>query len=269
MSQSTRPIRVRAVLWDVFGTLFAARAATPIELDRPGGAGAMRAAFVAAGLPWPDETTALCRLREFQTIVRRRRAAGWRSGTPFPEPDIRLAWRTVLRQATNNATPPRLKQIERAADTWERLTNPVRPMAGAHSTLRALTRAGVVVGIASNAQFDTPARLAALFRDAAPWATDLCVWSWQIGVAKPSPVFFQTIVRRLAARGWRPADALIIGNSLTHDIVPATRAGLRTAWFRDPDVLHGANLEDEHLGRMADLTLTRLDVLPHLLGLTP
>ncbi len=263
MSPSSRPIRVRAVLWDVFGTLVAARAAEPIELDRSNGVEAMRAAVVAAGLPEPDEAAANDLLRRLQDQIRDARAEGRRRGEAFPEPDVRAAWRKVLEAAS--ATPPNDAQVECAADTWERLTNPVCPMPGAHDALRRLAQAGFALGIASNAQFDTPARLAALFADAAPWDEDLCVWSWQIGVAKPSPAFYDAVVRRLAARGWTPADALVVGNSPRNDIASAARAGLRTVWFRDPDA-PTPDPATERIGRAADRVIASLSQLFHIIG---
>lgn len=262
MNPTGRPIRVRAVLWDVFGTLVAARAAEPVELDRPNGVDAMRAAVAAAGLPEPDEATAKRLLQRWQHEIRHARAESRRRGEPFPEPDVRAAWQTILQAA--GAAPPSPVQDACAADTWERLTNPVGPMPGAHDVLRRLTQAGFALGIASNAQFDTPARIAALFTDAARWDEDLCVWSWQIGVAKPSPTFYDVVRRRLAARGWTPAEALMVGNSPRNDIAPAARAGLRTVWFRDPDA-PAPDPDTERVGRTAEHVLTNLVGLSQLL----
>ncbi len=265
MSPRIQPARLRAVLWDVFGTLVVSRAAEPIERDRPNGCSAIKAAVVAAGLPVPDQPTAERLLRRLQNAVRLSRAALRRRGEPCPEPDVRTAWRSVLRKSAPHRPPPTLAQAECAAETWERLTNPVGPMPGAHKVLRELTRAGIVLGIASNAQFDTPDRLAALFGDAARWEDDLCVWSWRIGAAKPSPTFYENVLRRIAARGWHPRDVLMVGNHPLNDIVPAQRAGLRTAWLRDPDSpsAHDANVE--RLGRTADYVLHSLEELLRVL----
>jgi putative hydrolase of the HAD superfamily len=72
------------------------------------------------------------------------------------------------------------------------------------------------------------------------------------GVSKPDPRIFERAVSQLAVRA---AEALAVGDSFDRDIVPARRAGLRTAWLQ-PDADRAApdpSLVDFRLTRLADL----------------
>ena len=53
--------------------------------------------------------------------------------------------------------------------------------------------------------------------------------SEQLGAYKPSPAFFQACFR--AIPDFDPAEALMVGDSLTSDIRGGSNAGLRTVWF--------------------------------------
>ena len=50
-----------------------------------------------------------------------------------------------------------------------------------------------------------------------------------VGVNKPDPGFFRHVAREIP--DFDPAEALIIGDSLTSDILGGINAGIRTCWF--------------------------------------
>lgn len=52
--------------------------------------------------------------------------------------------------------------------------------------------------------------------------------SRELGAAKPSPDFFQAILRKL---NLEPVSCVMVGNDYEKDIVPAKAAGMRTAWL--------------------------------------
>lgn len=54
--------------------------------------------------------------------------------------------------------------------------------------------------------------------------------SAELGVAKPNPEFFATILRKL---DFRNAIYFSIGNLYEKDIVPAKQAGLKSIWFNE------------------------------------
>ncbi len=61
---------------------------------------------------------------------------------------------------------------------------------------------------------------------------DLCVWSYEVGEAKPSPELFRRLSERLeASRKLSPRECLYVGNDMLNDISAAAAAGYRTALF--------------------------------------
>ena len=67
------------------------------------------------------------------------------------------------------------------------------------------------------------------------WRT--LVFSSDTRSMKPSPALFE---RALAELGLAPAEVLFVGDSLTHDIVPAKSVGMSTAWVGPAAQLHPA-----------------------------
>ncbi len=170
--------------------------------------------------------------------IRRRHAMARRRGLVWPEVRIEVAWRDALAALRNGgASLPRVSRaaLRALAVRYECAVNPVWPMPGLGATLAALRRRGIRLGIVSNAQFYTPLTLAAFPETG--WARGLfdpalCVWSCQLGEAKPAPRLLALALRRLARR-YRiaPAQTLVIGNDLRNDLLPAARLGCRTALF--------------------------------------
>lgn len=62
----------------------------------------------------------------------------------------------------------------------------------------------------------------------APYFDDVFI-SEELGYAKPDPRFFERVAA--AIPHFDPAEALVIGDSLTSDIAGGIRAGLDTCWF--------------------------------------
>lgn len=78
------------------------------------------------------------------------------------------------------------------------------------------------------------------------------------GVRKPNPDIFRLAVNRL---GVLPADAVMIGDSLSKDILPAMEVGCKTIW------LEGEQWEDESVSATCspDFTITTLRGISKLL----
>jgi FMN phosphatase YigB (HAD superfamily) len=115
----------------------------------------------------------------------------------------------------------------------------ITAMPGASELLAFLRERNVPCGIASNAQFYTPQEMesAGLSLDGFP--TDLRVWSWEIGFAKPSPYFFQIMAARAARYGISRPGVLMIGDREDNDMTPARAAGFQTWPVRGPESLTG------------------------------
>lgn len=63
-----------------------------------------------------------------------------------------------------------------------------------------------------------------------------------IGSYKPDPANFAYLIEREATAGYSPDEILHVGQSLYHDHVPASAAGLATCWIQRPSAAgtHGA-----------------------------
>jgi FMN phosphatase YigB (HAD superfamily) len=213
---------IRAVICDVYGTLLEVGPPPPDAEDR--WVRLWRESVEASNPP---------RLDELDTAVRRlvpaHHAAGRARGLVQPEID----WPALAAQAF--PALHRLPPARRASFFFEhaRLTRSTRLAAGAADCLRSWQRAGLVLGIASNAQactrLELAADLAAAGLDPSVFAEDACFFSYEHGVAKPDPRVFHTLSDRLARHGISPAETLMVGDRLDTDVEPAATAGW-SAW---------------------------------------
>jgi HAD superfamily hydrolase (TIGR01662 family) len=94
----------------------------------------------------------------------------------------------------------------------------------ARPCLAALREQGLRIGLAGN----QPARAEAALR-ALDLPVDVVATSAGWGVEKPSPAFFERVVREA---GHPAAEVLYVGDRLDNDIRPAQAAGLPTALIR-------------------------------------
>ena len=131
------------------------------------------------------------------------------------------------------------------------------PVAGARELLDAL-RGRYTLAAASNGPYEQQ-----LHRLALAGMKDCFAYffiSQRIGASKPSPVFFDAAFREVnEGRGTpvSPADAAIIGDSLTSDMAGGRGYGLKTVYYRRP----GAAPADGSV----DVTVEDLRDIPALL----
>ena len=232
----TPRIRHRAVIFDIYGTLLIAPPCG-VKPD-PAADPALRRILAEFGHEPPQSPST-----ELHAAVIRHHAA---AGVPFPEIDLRLLWREVLSLEEGTNTNPLVAAIEAA---W----HPTRPMPGAEKIVRQLSRAGVSLGILSNAQSNT---LSLLGNSSDLFAPELTILSYQHGIAKPAPGLFEILTDRLAGRGITPEETLFIGNDPLQDIHPAAAHGFKTALFTGhPDSLRaGTCVPDFEIRHWSELT---------------
>ena len=84
--------------------------------------------------------------------------------------------------------------------------------------------------------------------------------SGTIGVKKPDERFFRTI---LDHAGFPPSEAIMIGDRLDNDVIPAKRLGIRTIWFRQGRY---AALEPRVPDELPDETISDWEGLPSAIG---
>jgi FMN phosphatase YigB (HAD superfamily) len=203
--------RIRAVIFDIYGTLLTA-AAGGVKPD-PYADPALREILRENGFNPPASPST-----ELHAAVLRHHDA---SGVAFPEVDLRKLWREILNPDENADMTALVAALEEA---W----HPASPIPGAVQAVRRLSRSGLSLGLLSNAQCNT---LHALEDVADLFAPELTILSYQHGIAKPSPELFVMLTERLAGRSITPAETLFIGNDPLHDIAPAAACGFMTALF--------------------------------------
>ncbi|MDR1929147.1 MAG: HAD family hydrolase [Treponema sp.] len=218
-------LSIKALIFDLYGTLFVSAAgdiaAAGDNPECPSGSGAAAAAGRDRGAL--EEMEAF-----FRGAVKERHG---KSGKKYPEVRVEEIW-----AGYGGPVPPGWEAAdgEETALRYELAVNPVYPMPGALETIAALKKAGLTLGIISNAQFFSPLLFDAFF-GASPgelgFDRELLIYSFEMDEAKPAPGLFERAAARLAALGIGPAETLYTGNDMLKDAAPAKNAGFRTALF--------------------------------------
>jgi putative hydrolase of the HAD superfamily len=241
---------LKAVLFDLYGTLFVSAAgdiSVGGDTELPGMDGA---------------DGALRSMGEFfREAVRRRHG---QSDKEYPEVRVEEIWKEYT-----GPFPPAWENGEGPPDPgetalrYELAVNPVYPMPFALEAIRALRNGKILLGIISNAQFFSPLLFDALL-GASPgelgFNPELVIFSFEEGEAKPSPALFEKAAARLAAGGIGPRETLYVGNDMLKDIVPAEKAGFRTALFAG-DLRSLRLRETECAGHRPDYVFRDLQIL--------
>ncbi len=232
-----RPLEgIRAVLFDVYGTLFVSGSGDIGAADAADRARAFVDALAAVGLEFHDDGSAgverlhQCILSEHERLRR--------EGVPFPEVDVVEIWQQALNSLKTEGTiSGSLEETDwpRLAVEYEMRTNPVWPMPDCAETLQRLQEAGFLLGLVSNAQFFTPLLFPALlgksraelgFDDRLQW------FSYQHRRAKPGTELYELARETLQRQfGVAAEQTLYVGNDKRNDVAPAARVGFRTALF--------------------------------------
>ena len=246
---------VRAVLFDVYGTLLVSRAGDIAtaghRMPDPGG---QTDPISRLGLDIAPEQLRANIQAHIRAVHHARRA----EGVDVPEVEIDRIWMDILPTANRG-------RARQAALTYELAVNPVWPMPHARQVLDVCRRCGLVVGIVSNAQFYTPLvleRLMGASLDALGFAPALRFYSYQLGRAKPSPALFDAARAALARMAIDPAATLYVGNDMGNDVWAAHRAGLQTALFAGDARSLRLRVDDPRCADLEpDLVLTDLSQL--------
>ena len=230
--------RIKAVLFDLYGTLFISAAG-----EISAGA-AIDSGNAAPGAILCDE------MKEyFRIAVNRYHEKTKAAGIAWPEVKAEEIWADYSGKIPDTWELPQrmgrfLEKIGKKAGKhcigrelalrFELAVNPVFPMPYAEEMLRTLVQNRLKLGIISNAQFFTPLLFDAFF--GAPPAElgfdpELLIYSFEEGEAKPSPRLFAKAGDILARNNIKPEEILYIGNDMRNDIVPAAEAGFATALF--------------------------------------
>jgi putative hydrolase of the HAD superfamily len=262
---------IRAVIFDVYGTLFVSGSGdvgTAVEVGR---AEALTEALAAAGFPRPSDGCGVRGAELLHRAIQAHHEIERAGGIEQPEVEIRAIWRTVWGElAGPGGLPdsPGDEQVETLAVEYECRVNPCWPMPGAGEVLKTLSGRGFALGIVSNAQFYTPLMFRALLGaepGALGCAAHRCVWSYRIGAAKPSPELFASLSAGLEEDGLAAGECLYVGNDMLNDVYAASRAGLKTALFAGDRRSLRLREADPRCSMEPDVVVTQLKDLEEVL----
>jgi putative hydrolase of the HAD superfamily len=218
---------IRAVLFDIYGTLFTSAAGDINSKD-----GYSRGDLDAFALEYAPGCTGEKLAEYFREEVLRVHARLY-SKTPYPEVKVEEIWGSLLKGPLARYVPGDMDGEEFAL-RYELAVNPVAPKSGALELFEGLKNRGLVLGLISNAQFFTPLLFDAFFGkspEALGFDPRLLVYSFEEGEAKPSPFLFKKAADHLHSQGLSPDTVLFVGNDMLNDIHAAASAGFKTALF--------------------------------------
>lgn len=247
--------KIKCVLFDIYGTLFISGSGD-ISLADKKSPGIEKINELLTRFAVRKEPQVL--LNEFYRAIKSRHQELRLLGVDFPEVNIDRIWMKIL--STNDNSIARQFAVE-----FELIVNPVYPMPNLAKMLSACRHQGMLMGIISNAQFYTPYLfewfLNSKVKDLGI-APELVFYSYQIEVAKPSPLLFELAAEKLQARGVAPSSVLYLGNDMLNDIYPAKAIGFQTALFAGDKRSLRLRTEDSRCKNLtADLVITDLEQL--------
>ena len=259
---------IRAVLFDVYGTLFISASGDVGTTDVDSRPQAFEEAFQAVGVDLagrcPDG------VRRLSSTISTHQKHQQERGIKHPEVDIRDVWGDVIQQLASEQLPGD-GDLDRETTTqlaleYEVRTNPVWPMPNALETLRAIHSASLTLGIVSNAQVFTKLLFTALLSNSLEelgFDSSLCEWSYEHRQAKPGTFLYERVARKLTDRGVSARNVLFVGNDILKDVWPASQVGFRTALFAGDARSYRPREDDERVRNVQpDLVLTDLAQLP-------
>ncbi|MCA9074905.1 MAG: HAD family hydrolase [Planctomycetaceae bacterium] len=261
---------IRAVLFDVYGTLVISGSGDVGTTDLDSRPQAFPEALSAVGVPFNGAGEEGVRL--LTEVIAEHHRQSKSEGVEFPEVDIREVWSDVLLAMVErdwvlaDAVSGHSIDVSSLALEYEVRTNPTWPMPGAEACLDRLRQAGLLLGIVSNAQCFTPLLFdTQLGRSLDEFGFDesSCVWSFEHKQAKPGTFLYERAKEAVAEQGIAAREVLFVGNDMLKDVWPASRVGFRTALFAGDASSYRPREDDARVANVTpDLVLTELAQLP-------
>lgn len=244
---------IKAVLFDVYGTLFISKAGDISTAEK-------EAVNNIIGIErllkkYCIDRDASLFYQEFIDGIEGEIEQRKEGGVDYPEVVIEKIWKNIVPFDDDDL-------IKGFAVEYEMVVNPVYPMPHAQELLSSLRKKNVLMGIISNAQFYTPYLFPALlggsladlgFRD------DLTFFSYVFEYGKPSLFLYKKAAECLDTLGIQRKNVLFVGNDMLKDIYPASTVGFQTALFAgDGRSLRLREDDDRCKNLAADLIITDL-----------
>lgn len=261
---------VKAVLFDIYGTLFVSGSGDVGTASATNTAEALTQALVVSGFEGDLELAGRIgkdmlksEIIEWHTVARE-------TGTDFPEVEISKVWKKIIDSMQSTETlkssQTDFDQIRRLAVEYECRVNPVFPMPESLETIEQLKNKGLALGIVSNAQFYTPLLFNAFFEKDIPscgFTPECCIWSYKELKAKPSATLFPKVEKFLQLQhNISLKETVYVGNDMLNDIFCAKQAGCQTVLFAgDQRSLRLRETDERCIGLEPDAVITSLTEL--------
>jgi putative hydrolase of the HAD superfamily len=230
---------VKAVLFDVYGTLFVSGSGDVGTAAAADTAEALTQSLVVAGFSGDLDQAGHVGKDLLKAEILEWHKAGHAAGIDCPEVEITKVWKRIvdrLRNTETLTTPEvELDTIRRLALEYECRVNPVFPMPGCRETISRISERQLTLGIVSNAQFYTPRLFPAFFNETTEelgFDPDCCIWSFKELKAKPSAALFPKVAKFLREKhNVGLGETVYVGNDMLNDIYCARQAGCKTVLF--------------------------------------
>ena len=244
---------VRAVLWDVYGTLSGVsvgdlQRTLEYEDQLAQAAGAVIEEFgLAPSLKqlYPERPEPIALRDRYLQLITESHERSRAAGIEYPEVLIEQIWQWILEDCLqvgyeSGYNEALLDTAYRAAYFYDASIQNNYLYPGIADCLARLSDADRVQGIISNAQFYTPIQLRRLLREALHrddveledfFEESLVFFSYELGYSKPNPGAFRKAIDILSQRGIKPKEIVYIGNDMLNDVWAAAQAGWRTILF--------------------------------------
>ncbi len=256
---------IRAVLFDVYGTLFIS-ASGDIGADS-GDHRRQALADTCKQLGVESVESSDHAVSQFVNAISESHRHAQSQDIEYPEVDIVEIWQQVLNSLA--AGPVENLDYRRFSLEYEVRVNPVWPMPGAADVLTDLAGRGFVLGVVSNAQFFTPLLFPALLGkrlEEYGFSSQLLYFSYEHRRAKPGSHLYQLASKQLLSEGVAPDQVLYVGNDMLNDVAAAASVGFRTALFAgDQRSLRLREGDERVQGVRPDLIVTELSQLAECL----
>ena len=222
---------VKAVLFDIYGTLLISAAGDIQYADIGESADVIRKSLQKAGVSTTMSSQDL--KATYSHLLAKHQNVRRRQGIDYPEVDIRAVWRDFIKDLSG--VEPSQEDAERIATWFEVLSNPTDLMPGAKDILKVLSESSFHLGLISNAQFYTRHILELYLQETLEQmglSSCLTAFSYEYKEGKPGMLMFSSCASLLLDQeGLQPNEVLYVGNDRLKDVYPAKSVGFLTALF--------------------------------------
>ncbi len=254
----------RAVLFDIYGTLFISEAG---DISHAKSSSASSDIFSMALSEAGIDTEAIGEniLKHLPSAyiaeIKNEHMRLKNRGIEYPEVVITEIWDKILKKLTGISFGEEI--IKTAAAAYEAVSNRTCPMPGTEKLILYLKKKGIITGMISNAQFYTPLLFEAWFGKSCEklgFDRDLSIYSYLYRRGKPDSFLFRKAVDILWKKYQiKPEEVLYTGNDMLNDITAASHTGMKTLLFAgDMRSLRLRKENPECRGIFPDMVITKL-----------